>query len=58
VLAIVGPSGCGKSSLFNVIAGLQAPTSGRVSVLGQPVEGARGMLATCSRRICCCPGEA
>jgi NitT/TauT family transport system ATP-binding protein len=42
VLAIVGPSGCGKSSLFNVIAGLQAPSTGRVSVLGEPVSGARG----------------
>jgi NitT/TauT family transport system ATP-binding protein len=42
VLAIVGPSGCGKSSLFNVIAGLQAPSTGRVSVLGEPVAGARG----------------
>ncbi len=42
VLAIVGPSGCGKSSLFNVIAGLQAPGEGRVEVLGRPVEGAIG----------------
>jgi NitT/TauT family transport system ATP-binding protein len=42
VLAIVGPSGCGKSSLFNVIAGLQAPSEGRVEVLGQPVAGAAG----------------
>ena len=28
--AIVGPSGCGKSTLLRVIAGLAAPTSGRV----------------------------
>lgn len=44
VLAIVGPSGCGKSSLFNVIAGLLAPTAGSVRVLGRPVSGARGQV--------------
>jgi NitT/TauT family transport system ATP-binding protein len=32
--AIVGPSGCGKSTLLRVVAGLLAPTAGRVEWLG------------------------
>ncbi len=31
VVSIVGPSGCGKSTLLRIIAGLQPPTTGRVS---------------------------
>jgi NitT/TauT family transport system ATP-binding protein len=38
-VSIIGPSGCGKSTLFNVIGGMLAPTSGRVSVSGRPIEG-------------------
>ncbi|MCA1584981.1 MAG: ABC transporter ATP-binding protein [Acidobacteria bacterium] len=33
-LAVVGPSGSGKSTLMGLIAGLDAPTTGRVRVAG------------------------
>jgi ABC-type nitrate/sulfonate/bicarbonate transport system ATPase subunit len=34
VLAVVGPSGCGKSTLLELVAGLQEPDEGVVTVLG------------------------
>ncbi|HEY7697990.1 MAG TPA: ABC transporter ATP-binding protein, partial [Vicinamibacteria bacterium] len=34
-LSIVGPSGSGKSTLLGLIAGLDAPTSGRVEIDGE-----------------------
>ncbi|MBU6297026.1 MAG: sn-glycerol-3-phosphate ABC transporter ATP-binding protein UgpC [Alphaproteobacteria bacterium] len=34
-VVIVGPSGCGKSTLLRIIAGLEDPTSGDVTIDGQ-----------------------
>ncbi len=36
-VSIIGPSGCGKSTLLRIIAGLIAPTSGRISYYGNAV---------------------
>ncbi len=47
ISALIGPNGAGKTTLFNVVAGAQEPTSGRVSFDGRdvtnltPVERAR-----------------
>ena len=38
-VALVGPSGCGKSTTLALVAGLDAPSGGTVSVRGKPVEG-------------------
>ena len=38
-VSVVGPTGCGKSTLLNVGAGLLQPSSGDVSVFGEPLDG-------------------
>jgi len=38
-VSVVGPTGCGKSTLLNVAAGLLAPSSGQVRVMGSPLAG-------------------
>jgi NitT/TauT family transport system ATP-binding protein len=35
-VAIVGPSGCGKSTLFNLIAGIEPPSAGEITLRGEP----------------------
>ena len=43
-VTLIGPSGCGKSTIFNVIAGLQPPSTGRVLIDGQDVTGYIGQV--------------
>lgn len=33
-VSVIGPSGCGKSTLFNIIAGVEQPSSGRIAIDG------------------------
>ncbi|MEU4420439.1 ABC transporter ATP-binding protein [Actinoplanes sp. NPDC024001] len=37
-VAVMGPSGCGKSTLLNMIAGLDRPTAGEITVHGQRLD--------------------
>lgn len=40
-LTLLGPSGCGKSTALNIFGGLLSPTSGRVTVKDEVVDGPR-----------------
>ena len=43
-VSLIGPSGCGKSTLFNIIAGLQEPSAGRVMIDGVDATGTIGRV--------------
>jgi putative ABC transport system ATP-binding protein len=38
-VALMGPSGCGKSTLLNLVAGLDTPDEGEITVAGEEVTG-------------------
>ena len=41
IKAVIGPNGAGKTTLFNLIAGMLAPSAGKVSFNGQEIQGMR-----------------
>jgi putative ABC transport system ATP-binding protein len=48
--AVMGPSGSGKSTLMHILAGLDTPTSGEVSVAGMDIAGLDDSALTRLRR--------
>jgi ABC-type nitrate/sulfonate/bicarbonate transport system ATPase subunit len=44
-VSLIGPSGCGKTTIFNVVAGLLAPTTGRVLIDGEDATGLIGQVS-------------
>ena len=51
IVALFGKSGSGKSTLFNLIAGLDRPTKGRIEINGQDLENLGEKGRTTLRRM-------
>ena len=45
IVAVVGPSGSGKTTLLRILAGLDRPSAGHVSVAGVDLRRLRGRRA-------------
>ncbi|KQV33632.1 MULTISPECIES: ATP-binding cassette domain-containing protein [unclassified Rhizobium] len=45
IVALVGDNGAGKSTLIKIVSGVHAPTSGSISIEGQPVAMASATMA-------------
>ena len=39
LLTVLGPSGCGKTTLLNITAGFLRPTSGKITLNNNEIEG-------------------
>jgi multiple sugar transport system ATP-binding protein len=39
IVVVVGPSGCGKSTTLRIVAGLEEPEAGALTIAGKPMKG-------------------
>lgn len=44
IVCVIGPSGCGKSTLLRLLGGLEQPTQGQVTQVGEPPVGSLNPL--------------
>ncbi len=51
LLTLIGPSGCGKSTTLRLIAGLERPDSGSISIAGEAVSDSRVWQPPERRRV-------
>jgi iron(III) transport system ATP-binding protein len=51
LLTVIGPSGCGKSTLLRLVAGLERPSAGSITIAGEVVAGPRGWVPPERRRV-------
>lgn len=54
-LCLVGPSGCGKTVLLQIIAGLIPPTSGQVTIDGEPIDPSKHNISLVFQEPSCLP---
>ena len=51
VVCLLGPSGSGKSTLLRAVAGVERPTSGRISIDGDEVAGPEAFVEAQQRQV-------
>jgi ABC-type nitrate/sulfonate/bicarbonate transport system ATPase subunit len=44
-ISLLGPSGAGKTTLFNILAGVDAPDGGRIMLAGEDITGVSGKVS-------------
>ena len=53
-VTLLGPSGCGKTTTLRMIAGLETPTSGRITIDGVPIPSRASTYRPTSARSVSC----
>jgi iron(III) transport system ATP-binding protein len=51
IVCLLGPSGCGKTTTLRLVAGLERPDSGQITIGGEPVAGPEQFVGAEDRRV-------